>query len=299
MWNQLAESAPVLSIAIAAASVIYSRRSAAAAGVAVRKAEADFRSTLREARPLLDMEIHEVEYRWVVGNRRGTATEPAAEEERSLAELEEEGVEGEVYVRGLLRVGHSQLLLTKHDHERTGRDVWYPLQNHSVLRLGVRPERTGQSRAVAAANSEIPFEWVDRRPVRAWAVIESVTGRNFWNDPELRLPKLSWQQRIKHWSEWMSPGYPRFLQEAAVPRSGFRLVAETRGHERVPIVWFVEVVETPLQVWGRNDDDVLVWRCRPRTTAPVDDDQVMYRYGFDNNLARLLPWRHRFVPGRF
>ncbi|BBH15781.1 hypothetical protein Back2_00680 [Nocardioides baekrokdamisoli] len=289
-------AATAVSSVAALASWRQARRSQRSADVSARKADIDFGLSLLGVRPAVYLEIDRVEYRWVAPMGRGMAERRVPTEAMTLDELIEAEIFGEVEMRGHLRNGDVPLLLTVRDHPHSLRDSWRPSENESVFRLG-GPRHEPQHRALLDAGATVKFVWTDRRSAVEWIGLRSLHGRNLYGDPELVLPRLRLGDCLRQPHKMLDPAWRMHMRCVQIARSGFELVAESRGADRLITVWRAEVVRTPMSSAGRVGD-TLAWTCQKPDTGPVDDDQVIYRYRFDNTLARLQPASARFLPGR-
>jgi hypothetical protein len=285
--------ATILSIAspaIALVSVFLAYRSSRIAhkslDLTFKTGQVTYEAATAGRMPSVTLLLTEVEYRG--------ATEP--EPSRfSWAVPEVDADSLEVVIRGRLvnNIPH-EVLLTCWDHPACGRTTWYRYRNQSVFLIGGVEVELG--RAILSEKQEAPFMWIDRRPSKEWINIHNLHTSNLWNDPELRIPRLTLPEIIyvllcRDSLDW--------ARRNKVQRSGFRLVCEPRTMQRVATIWQAEVVKTPVETSGRDGHNRITFGERIGTVrGPVDDSVVHYRVGFDSTLAVINTPKRRRLAGR-
>ena len=256
-----------------------------------RIGQATYESAKADRLPIVSLLLTEVDY------RRPTARPLPSfigHEARMWAEkLEASSLE--IVIRGRIKNNLShEVLLTCSDHENSGRTTWSPHRNQSVFLLGNAEVELG--RAILSPGNEAEFTWIDRRPKSEWTDICKLHRSNRRNDPDLRIP---WPTHYVFLREFWHSRSLRWARRSAVKRSGFSIVCESRVAQRVATVWHAEVVKTPVESGGRDEEERIVfddWIGKVR--GPIDDSTVFYRVAFDSSLAQVNTPRIIHVAGR-
>ena len=257
-----------------------------------KTAQANYEVSKNSSTPVVGLFLTGIEYRKpVAGETRNYIVNSMTC--KSHIEFEPDSLE--VVVRGrLVNNTQHEILLTCRHHPNCGRTIYYSLRNQSVFIIGGTEVYLG--RAVLPEGQEVTFEWIDRRPKSDWIDIYNLHTENFYNDPECRLPRLTWYE-IVHALCLRRSLY--LARREKVKRSGFLLVCESRIEERVATILRAEVVKPPIETGGRGEDGrVFFEEWLGTLPGPLDDSVLLYRIGFDSTLALINPSRRGTVAGR-
>lgn len=286
----LAGAVGLISAFLSFLSIRTARRGLALARVT---GQASFEGTRFNREPTLDLVLSSVTFRGPT--RIDHADTLLSTESEKWLEVDADHIE--VVVHGRIRNNHEQeLLLTLRGHPVGRRNTWQEARNHEVWRLDGRVVNLG--RAMLAANSEIEFTWIDRRPPELWAAIYNLRAGSLRARPALKLPWLS----ISDWlflARYPSVAFAKSLRMRKCPRIGFQIIAETRATERMATVWTAEIVATPTTTLDQRGDLRIGAVTDPWTIrGPIDDDVIHYRVSYDPVLAPIDGRRIVTLPGR-
>ncbi|MGW7753589.1 hypothetical protein ACWGK6_18985 [Streptomyces violaceusniger] len=281
--------------AIALASVFFVRRSSQTArkalNLAYKTSQAAYESVKAANTPPVDLFLTQIEYRHATARPLGHML---GAEARACSNREDAD-SLEVVIRGrLVNNLSSEILLSCWDHPNSGRSTHFMHRNQSVFIIAGTEVRLAH--AILLPKQEATFEWIDRKPRTDWINIYNLFTPSYHDDPELRIPRLTWIEILWALAHRKRLRWARFDK---VRRAGFRIICETRSVHRVVAVWQAEVTRPPVEVAGRDEDDRIMFQDRIDTIrGPLDDRVVHYRLDYDSTLAQIDPPKHLWLPGR-